>query len=97
MRVLPRLLTWHDICIYYFQELSKREPKIFKKEIAAMLKAAANAKMVKKTITLNNGVEMPMVGFGTYQITDPEVCAETVSNAIKVGYHLIDAAPAYGN
>ena len=62
-----------------------------------MLKAAANAKMVKKTITLNNGVEMPMVGFGTYQITDPEVCAETVSNAIKVGYHLIDAAPAYGN
>ena len=30
-----------------------------------MLKAAANAKMVKKTITLNNGVEMPMVGFGT--------------------------------
>lgn len=48
-------------------------------------------------ITLNNGVKMPAVGFGTYQITDENECRESVFSAIKNGYHLIDTAQAYGN
>lgn len=48
------------------------------------------------TITLNNGVKMPILGFGTYQITDDE-CEKAVISAIKAGYRLIDTAQAYGN
>lgn len=48
-------------------------------------------------MTLNNGVEMPVLGFGTYQITDPEECEKSVINAVKAGYRLIDTAQAYGN
>lgn len=48
-------------------------------------------------MTLNNGVEMPMLGFGTYQITDPAECEKSVINAVKAGYRLIDTAQAYGN
>lgn len=47
------------------------------------------------TITLNNGVKMPVLGFGTYQITDPVECEKAVINAIKAGYRLIDTAQAY--
>ena len=50
-----------------------------------------------KTIKLNNGVEMPMIGFGTFQITHPKQCEECVISAIKAGYRLIDTAEAYGN
>lgn len=49
------------------------------------------------TITLNNGVKMPMVGFGVFQIPDPDVCQKAVEEAIKTGYRLIDTAEAYGN
>ncbi|MBS7576366.1 MULTISPECIES: aldo/keto reductase [unclassified Enterococcus] len=49
-----------------------------------------------KTITLNNGVEMPQLGFGVYQIPNEET-AEAVYQAIKVGYRLIDTASIYGN
>lgn len=48
-------------------------------------------------IILNNGVEMPNIGFGTYQITNFEECRKSVVEAIKVGYRLIDTAQAYGN
>lgn len=48
-------------------------------------------------MTLNNGVEMPVLGFGTYQITDPAECEKSVINAVKAGYRLIDTAQAYGN
>lgn len=48
------------------------------------------------TITLNNGVEMPQLGFGVYQIPLEET-AEAVYQAIKVGYRLIDTAAIYGN
>lgn len=48
------------------------------------------------TITLNNGVKMPQLGFGVYQIPLPET-AEAVYQAIKVGYRLIDTASIYGN
>ena len=48
-------------------------------------------------ITLNNGVKMPVLGFGTYQVTDPEECKNSVLTAIRAGYRLIDTAVAYGN
>lgn len=50
-----------------------------------------------KSVKLNNGVEMPMIGFGTFRITEPKQCEESVSAAIKAGYRLIDTAEAYGN
>lgn len=46
--------------------------------------------------TLNNGVKMPMLGFGVYQ-TPPEETERCVSEALEVGYRLIDTAQAYGN
>ena len=47
--------------------------------------------------TLNNGVVMPMLGFGVYQITDAAECEAAVAEALRVGYRLIDTAAAYGN
>ncbi len=49
------------------------------------------------TIQLNNHVEMPLLGFGTFQITDEKVCEESVLTALKTGYRLIDTAACYGN
>ncbi|HIS47228.1 MAG TPA: aldo/keto reductase [Candidatus Scybalocola faecigallinarum] len=48
-------------------------------------------------ITLYNGVEMPVLGYGTLQITDPVWCQQCVEDAIEAGYRLIDTAAAYGN
>lgn len=48
-------------------------------------------------LTLNNGVKMPLVGFGTFQITEREECERSVVSAINAGYRLIDTAQAYGN
>ena len=50
-----------------------------------------------KKITLNNGVEMPIVGFGVYQVTDQEECERSVVDAIETGYRLIDTAASYMN
>lgn len=47
--------------------------------------------------TLNNGVQMPMVGFGVLQIRDDETTQKVVEEAIEVGYRLIDTAQSYGN
>ena len=49
-----------------------------------------------QTISLSNGVNMPLVGFGTYQIIDPEECERSVLTAIETGYRLIDTAQNYG-
>lgn len=49
-----------------------------------------------KTITLNNGVEMPLLGFGVFQIA-PQDCEKAVRNALDVGYRMIDTAQAYYN
>lgn len=49
-----------------------------------------------ETVKLNNGVEMPILGYGVYQVT-PEECERCVSDAIGVGYRLIDTAQAYFN
>lgn len=47
-------------------------------------------------VTLNNGVKMPILGYGVYQVT-PEECERCVSDAISVGYRSIDTAQAYAN
>lgn len=48
-------------------------------------------------LTLNNGVKIPIIGFGTFQITDKEECEKSVVSAIDAGYRLIDTAQSYGN
>mgnify|MGYP002145752979 FL=1 len=50
-----------------------------------------------KNITLNNGVEMPILGFGVFQISDPAECEKAVVEAIQSGYRLIDTAASYKN
>ena len=49
-----------------------------------------------ENIKLSNGVEMPQVGYGVYQVT-PEECERCVSDALSVGYRMIDTAQAYHN
>lgn len=48
-------------------------------------------------VVLNNGVEMPILGFGVFQIPDPDECESSVAEALKVGYRLLDTAAAYLN
>lgn len=50
-----------------------------------------------KYVTLNNGVKMPILGYGVFQINDQEECERCVLDAISVGYRSIDTAQAYGN
>lgn len=49
------------------------------------------------TVTLNNGVVMPTLGFGVFQVPDPAECERSVRDAIDVGYRLLDTAASYGN
>jgi diketogulonate reductase-like aldo/keto reductase len=48
-------------------------------------------------VRLNNGVEMPLLGFGVFQVTDVDECENGVYEAIHAGYRLIDTAASYGN
>src|SRR5438093_11627921 len=48
-------------------------------------------------VVLNNNVEMPILGFGVFQITDAEECERSVFDALQAGYRLIDTAASYGN
>lgn len=48
-------------------------------------------------VALNNGVEMPILGFGVFQVPDPAECERSVRDAIDVGYRLLDTAASYGN
>src|SRR5215210_3014865 len=50
-----------------------------------------------QNVRLNNGVEMPVLGFGVFQIPDAEVCERSVYEALRTGYRLIDTAAAYLN
>ena len=50
-----------------------------------------------ETVRLNNGVRMPILGFGVYQIEDQEVCEQSVCDAISAGYRSIDTAAIYHN
>ncbi len=49
------------------------------------------------TVTLHNGVKMPILGFGVYQISDLQQCEQSVYDALMAGYRLIDTAAAYRN
>ena len=49
------------------------------------------------TVTLNNAIEMPLLGFGVFQIPDPAICEQSVVDAIQAGYRLIDTAASYKN
>ena len=48
-------------------------------------------------IELNNGIRMPQLGFGVFQITDQQICKESVKTALRTGYRMIDTAACYGN
>lgn len=48
-------------------------------------------------VTLNNGIQMPQLGFGVFQIPDLKQCETSVNEALKVGYRLFDTASAYQN
>ena len=50
-----------------------------------------------QTVKLNNGVEIPILGFGVFQITDPSECERSVVDAIQTGYSHIDTAASYQN
>ena len=48
-------------------------------------------------VTLNNGVKMPVIGFGVFQIPDLKQTEQAVSDALEVGYRMIDTASSYMN
>jgi len=48
-------------------------------------------------VVLNNGIEMPILGIGVFQVTDLAECERSVVDAISAGYRLIDTAASYGN
>src|SRR5204862_7696888 len=49
------------------------------------------------SVTLNNGVPMPLLGVGVFQIADLAECERAVTDALNVGYRLLDTAASYGN
>lgn len=52
---------------------------------------------IMQTVCLNNGVQMPLEGFGVFQVPDAAQCEQAVSDALEAGYRLIDTAVAYMN
>lgn len=50
-----------------------------------------------QSVTLNNGLEMPILGFGVFQVTDLTQCETSVRDALEAGYRLIDTAASYEN
>jgi len=48
-------------------------------------------------VTLSNGVEMPQLGFGVFQVPEPKDCQQAVESAIEIGYRSIDTAASYMN
>lgn len=48
-------------------------------------------------VVLNNGIKMPILGFGVFQVTNPALCEQSVIDALQVGYRLIDTASSYMN
>jgi 2,5-diketo-D-gluconate reductase A len=66
-------------------------------KVSAVVAERGRQKEIMRTVVLNNGVEMPILGFGVFQIADPAECERSVRDAIDVGYRLIDTAASYGN
>ena len=50
-----------------------------------------------ESVVLNNGIEMPLEGFGVFQVPDMSQCKQAVIDAVESGYRLIDTAAAYMN
>src|SRR5437868_3799350 len=50
-----------------------------------------------QTTVLNNGLVMPLLGFGVFQMNDAAECERSVAEALRVGYRLLDTAASYGN
>jgi len=48
-------------------------------------------------VKLNNGIDMPILGFGVFQVTDLAECERSIIDAIETGYRLLDTAASYGN
>jgi 2,5-diketo-D-gluconate reductase A len=65
--------------------------------IEAVLALITERERDMENVRLNNGVEMPILGFGVFQMTDLEECERSVSDAIQTGYRLIDTAASYEN
>jgi len=61
-----------------------------------MIKLKKNKSNMQK-VKLNNGIDMPILGFGVFQVTDLAECERSVLDAIETGYRLIDTAQSYGN
>jgi 2,5-diketo-D-gluconate reductase A len=68
-----------------------------KVKVSAAVGASGRRKGIMKNVVLNNGVEMPILGFGVYQIPDAEECERSVYEALRTGYRMIDTASAYLN
>lgn len=66
-----------------------------KRETSSSLEMAEREK-TRPTVKLSNGVEMPILGYGVFQVS-PEECERCVSDALSVGYRMIDTAQAYAN
>ena len=50
-----------------------------------------------KTVTLHNGIQMPIIGLGTYRLENSEATSDLIVKALEIGYRHIDTASAYGN
>ena len=67
------------------------------KEVKCFNIKSNKEKVIMQKVKLNNGIEMPILGFGVYQIEDQALCEQCVYDAIETGYRAIDTAAAYGN
>lgn len=67
------------------------------KEVKCFNIKSNKEKVIMQKVKLNNGIEMPILGFGVYQIEDQALCEQCVYDAIETGYRSIDTAAAYGN
>src|SRR5271170_3933801 len=62
-----------------------------------MFKIIVYNNIIMQKVVLNNGVQMPILGFGVFQVTDLKVCEDSVYEALGAGYRLIDTAASYQN
>lgn len=58
---------------------------------------AQQTRYIVQKVKLNNGIEMPILGFGVFQVKDLEECERSVVDALAIGYRLIDTAQSYSN
>ena len=65
--------------------------------VDSIFEATSKGSYPVKSVKLNNGVEMPILGFGVFQVTDLSECERSVVDAIDTGYRLLDTAASYGN